>query len=1214
VTEARREPDASCAAGVTDDPVRLAALAGYGILDTDRDPAFDDIAELAAELLDAPVAVVNFIAADRQWFKAERGIGVREMPLDVSICRHVFLQPGVTVVPDLRDDLRFGANPLVAADGGLRFYAGAALWTAEGHALGTVCVLDTAPRPGGLLPRQERALRALAAQVMAQLEARRAAAVAREEGSRFRALFEQSAVGALHAGLDGTWTVVNRRFAEMLGYGSPDELVGRNGIAMTHPDDRAEDRSRLARLGSGEVPHYHREKRYLRRDGTPLPVAITVSLIRDAAGVPTHCSAVVEDLSARRTAEAAAAAAARRSAFLLELETRLGAAAGAAAIADAGAEAIGRHLHVARVAIGDVEATGTHVVIRRDWTDGHAVSVAATWFMDAFGPGIVADLKAGRTLAIPDLTADPRSNPPAVAAAFAGIGTRAMIVVPSLRGESLVAMLLVHHPVPRDWTVDEVATVEEVATRLSAALDRARAEAIEAEHTRLLEAIAGGTPLRDCLSAITDAVTRLEPSTRAAVLLADAGRRAFESTVAARIPGAFGAAISGAAIEEFAIGTCGTAVHLGEPVVCADIANEGSWAQEWRDLCLAQDLRAVHSEPIEGTDGVAVASLALYLDAARHPTARERLVARFAARLAAFAIERDRADRALRVRAAHQGLLFRVLDMQRRTDDADAILRGAAEALGAQLGADRTGFFEMDGPDSAVFAQGWSAGALPLLEGAWPPTAIAARFMGELRAGRLAAFADAARDAVAEGSGFGALGVAAGIAVPIRRDGGWRGGLYVHAAAPRAWTPEEIALVRDVAEQSWDAVERARAEAALRRLNESLESRVRDEVAAREAAQVQLVHAQRMEALGQLAGGIAHDFNNVLQAVQGGARLIQAQPGDAARTKRLAMMIADAAGRGASITRRLLAFARRGDLRAELVDAASLLGDLRDILAHTLGAGIGVRVQVPAGLPPLLADKAQLETVLVNLAANARDAMHGAGALTLSAVAGAGPPGLAPGSYVRLSVSDTGTGMDAATLARASEPFFTTKPVGQGTGLGLAMARGFAEQSNGALEIKSAPGRGTTVRLWFPVAEGDAVAAAEAPGLPAAAPDGVPRVLLVDDEALVREITAQGLEAAGFVVHSLGTSAEALELLHGGERVDLLVSDLSMPGMDGLKLIAEAQRARPGLPAILLTGFATDAAELAMGGALTGSFSLLRKPVEAEALAERASVLLRAEA
>ena len=273
-----------------------------------------------------------------------------------------------------------------------------------------------------------------------------------------------------------------------------------------------------------------------------------------------------------------------------------------------------------------------------------------------------------------------------------------------------------------------------------------------------------------------------------------------------------------------------------------------------------------------------------------------------------------------------------------------------------------------------------------------------------------------------------------------------------------------------------DVTQRKEAESELRVLNERLEARVTEEVAAREKAQARLAQAQRMEALGQLAGGIAHDFNNVLQAVAGGLSLIQKRADNGDVVRRLARMSTDAAERGAAITGRLLAFSRRGELRATPIAPRPLLENLSEILTATLGADIEVRIESAEDISPLLADKAQLETVLVNLAVNARDAMPAGGALTVSARpervvdARSSPAGLNPGGYVCIELTDTGAGMNEVTLARASEPFFTTKSAGQGTGLGLAMARGFAEQSGGGFAIRSKLGQGTTVTLWFPTA------------------------------------------------------------------------------------------------------------------------------------------------
>jgi PAS domain S-box-containing protein len=252
----------------------------------------------------------------------------------------------------------------------------------------------------------------------------------------------------------------------------------------------------------------------------------------------------------------------------------------------------------------------------------------------------------------------------------------------------------------------------------------------------------------------------------------------------------------------------------------------------------------------------------------------------------------------------------------------------------------------------------------------------------------------------------------------------------------------------------------------------------RDVTAMRDLSE-QLAQAQKVQALGQVAGGIAHDFNNILQSIAGAAMLIERRPEDLERTRRLARSSIDAA-RGASITRRLLSFARRGALRAEVIATAERLNGMRQVLTRTLGADIVVHVMPGGDLPPILADQGQLETALVNLGTNARDAMPDGGTLTLSAEAMDArdaamlPADLAAGRYVRIRVADTGSGMTPATFARVAEPFFTTKPLGSGTGLGLAMVKGFAEQSGGTMVVTTEVGAGTTVDVWLGQAMEDA--------------------------------------------------------------------------------------------------------------------------------------------
>ena len=397
----------------------------------------------------------------------------------------------------------------------------------------------------------------------------------------------------------------------------------------------------------------------------------------------------------------------------------------------------------------------------------------------------------------------------------------------------------------------------------------------------------------------------------------------------------------------------------------------------------------------------------------------------------------------------------------------------------------------------------------------------------------------------------------------------------------------------------------------LLRLNERLETRVDEEVAAREQAQARLAHSQRMEALGQLAGGIAHDFNNILQAVSGGLSLIEKRTQDP-QLRRLAGMAGEAAARGSAITGRLLSFARRGELRATSVEPLPLLENLREMLIPTLGAAITIRLDVPPDVPPMLADKAQLETVLINLAINARDAMPDGGSLTISVepdrLNDARMNGHRPGSYLRIRVVDTGKGMDAVTLARASEPFFTTKPPGQGTGLGLAMARGFAQQSGGDFMIESATARGTAVTLWFPQAD---QAKADAPPDASATPCGTSaRVLIADDDPMVREVLAWQLIAQGYRVTQASDGLAALAELESGNIPDLLVTDFAMPGMNGLELIQEARRRRLGLPALLLTGYADGNIIDDVFNMKLDPISLLRKPVTDAQLTERMTALL----
>ncbi|HVM23649.1 MAG TPA: response regulator [Sphingomicrobium sp.] len=340
----------------------------------------------------------------------------------------------------------------------------------------------------------------------------------------------------------------------------------------------------------------------------------------------------------------------------------------------------------------------------------------------------------------------------------------------------------------------------------------------------------------------------------------------------------------------------------------------------------------------------------------------------------------------------------------------------------------------------------------------------------------------------------------------------------------------------------------------------------------------QLVQAQKMDAIGKLTGGIAHDFNNLLAAVIGGLSLIERRADLAAEQQRILGMTKRAAEQGSELVRRLLAFARRQTLEPQAIDLLRLQESVSDLLTHTLGGLVSFQWQVEDGVWQVFADQAQLELALVNLIINARDAMPDGGTVTIfaenRALADEEIPGIAAGDYVRLAVEDTGTGIAPDNLEKVMEPFFTTKQVGKGSGLGLSMVYGFAKQSNGAFRLDSELGKGTTAELWLPRApeerRPEKATAAEGPR-PALRPL---KVLLVDDHDEVRSTTAAVLEDGGHEVVEASTGPEALKLLKRDRKFDLLISDYAMPHLTGTDFLREARRLCPGVPGLLITGYA----------------------------------------
>jgi signal transduction histidine kinase/ActR/RegA family two-component response regulator len=390
--------------------------------------------------------------------------------------------------------------------------------------------------------------------------------------------------------------------------------------------------------------------------------------------------------------------------------------------------------------------------------------------------------------------------------------------------------------------------------------------------------------------------------------------------------------------------------------------------------------------------------------------------------------------------------------------------------------------------------------------------------------------------------------------------------------------------------------------AALAEINQQLEKRVEERTREREVALAQVHEMQKMESLGQLTGGLAHDFNNLLMGILGCLQYIGKRIPDDPKSKRMVKAAQESAERGAALTKRLLAFARRQELHPEAIHLGSLIDGLTEMLRRSVGPTIGIELHLSDDLDLIEADPNQLELALLNLTLNARDAMPEGGRITITARNADMSSSMVPlqsGRYVEVAVIDDGAGMDETTLKRCTEPFFTTKERGKGTGLGLSTVQGMAVQSGGAMHITSALGEGTTVNLWFPVAAAaTALMEAAKTAVDAAPARDQYMVLVVDDEALVGHVTATMVEDLGHAALWVPSGAEALEVIRSGRTVDVVITDHAMPGMTGGQLAEAIHKLYPNMPIILATGFAD------LPGSYAQDLPRLSKPYGPDELAQ----------
>jgi len=473
---------------------------------------------------------------------------------------------------------------------------------------------------------------------------------------------------------------------------------------------------------------------------------------------------------------------------------------------------------------------------------------------------------------------------------------------------------------------------------------------------------------------------------------------------------------------------------------------------------------------------------------------------------------------------------------------------------------------------------------------------------------------------------FRRAGIRSAQTTPLRsRDGRLLGMISTHWSTPHQPSERDLRLLDILARQAADLLERTiadealrDAEAKLRALNETLEQRVAERTAMLMQAEEKLRQSQKMEAVGQLTGGLAHDFNNLLAGISGALELMNRRiaQGRLADVDKYMVAAQGSAKRAAVLTQRLLAFSRRQTLEPRATNVNTLMYGMAELIQRTAGPGIQIETTGAADAWTAFVDVSQLENALLNLCINARDAMPEGGRIQLQTgnhwldASAARAHDLAEGPYLRLSVTDTGTGMPPDVMAHVFEPFFTTKPIGQGTGLGLSMIYGFAQQSGGQVHIHSTEGEGTCVSLYLPRHHGAAPGDELQPGQTAleVARHGE-TVLLVDDESTVRMLLADVLGELGYTVIEAADSAAGLKLLRSDVHIDLLVTDVGLPGgMNGRQMAEAGMELRPGLKTLFITGYAENAV---MGyGQLGAGMGVLTKPFAVEVLGGRVRELL----
>ena len=1137
------------------DPVRLAALASYDILDSLPEEGFDDVVQLARQICDVPVALVSLVAADRQWFKARVGFAPCETDLDSSVCAHALAEPDLLVIADLTLDPRTRSNPLVVGEPFIRFYAGAPLRTEAGDVLGTLCAIDTEPRPTALTNVQADGLRRLARQVVSLMELRKAvkqreAALSRQHVflQQHRALLEaQQAVGDAHGDLEAVFEAlaVGAMKAVPQAEGGTIELIDGADLVYHSPQGSISDHAGLRVSIQGTIAG--------RSVLTGRPLLVADVLTEEGAS---------QDLLARLGV---------RSCLVVPV-ARSGTVIGVLKLQSSHPGAFGEEdIQVARLFAGEavtglaeVGEAEARAAVRASENRYQSVFDSITDFalIVTDRDGQVTDWNTGAERILGWSETEMRGQdverfftPEDRAVSRARTEMRLSLE----QGRAPDERWHMRQDSTRFWASGEMMPLFDedghhrgfVKVLQDRTAEHLAGEALKAAEARLRES---DDHLRHTVDLNPAVPWTCDPQgniTSYSKRWLDLTGQASGEPDGAGWMGALHPDDVAHTIEAFSTGLAsGDSIDVDYRIRVAATAD-----YRW--------MRA-RAYPRRSTEGPISRWYGVVEDIHDRRIAEARLLESEAS-YRTLAEEQHALSEALAV--ANATLEQRV---EERTRDRDRLWRLSTDVM---LVADFEGRVEAINPAwTALFD--WSAEDLvgsSFLDLVHPDDV--AGTIAEVS--RLASGATTLRFENRYRHKDGSYRWLSWSAVPDER--------FIHAIGRDVQAEKEAA---DALRSTEDALRQSQKMEAVGQLTGGLAHDFNNLLTA-------------------ITGGL-----DLLQM-----RVAQGRTKDIGRYVDMAQ---GAAKRAAALTHRLLAFSRRQTLDPKSTDVSRLVADLEDLIRRTVGPEIRVETAMAAGLWNTRVDPGQLENALLNLCINARDAMPDGGAIMIETTnASFDRPATAdwdlpPGRYVAVSVSDTGTGMPPEIIARAFDPFFTTKPLGQGTGLGLSMIYGFARQSGGQVRIYSEVGKGTRVCMYLPRHTGEEERDSGSSGsadLPRAKQGET--VLVIDDEAGVRMLVADVLSDLGYGALEAADGAGGLTILRSDVRVDLLVTDVGLPsGMNGRQVADAARVLRPDLKVLFITGYAENA--VLSHGHLDPGMHILTKPFAIDALAERMRSLIEA--